>query len=56
MAYLLDQLETLVFNISKPEICLIKQGTFANSNFKDEISMEITAILTTLKRFNVTTL
>lgn len=38
MAYLFDQLETLVSNISKPEICLIKQGTFANSNFKDEIS------------------
>ncbi len=38
MAYLFDQLETLVSNISKPELCLIKQGTFANSSFKNEIS------------------
>ncbi|MCT4648360.1 MAG: hypothetical protein N4A74_25465 [Carboxylicivirga sp.] len=37
MAYLLNQLEELISNISNPEVCLIKQGSILSSTFKMEL-------------------
>ncbi|MCT4588330.1 MAG: hypothetical protein N4A71_10945 [Carboxylicivirga sp.] len=63
MAYLLDQLEELVANISNPEVCLIKQGSMPSSTFKMELDqwhrnikdklLEISAGQASARRLNI---